>query len=63
MRKTVILPAFLALLVPGIAFAAEPAQPPKKCCCEEMKDKDCCADKGKSEHDEHSDHKMDAPKS
>jgi hypothetical protein len=63
MRKTLILPALCALLAPGIAFAADPVQPAEKCCCEKMKDKDCCADKREADHDEHRDHKMDAPKS
>ena len=61
--KKLILAACLA--VPGVAFAAEPPAKPKECCCEKMKEagKECCPEKGDMKHDEHGDHKMDAPKS
>ena len=62
-----ILAAAVCIAVPGIAFAAETAPKPEKCCCDEMKEKgkDCCAEMKKGEHADHStmqgEHSMDAP--
>jgi hypothetical protein len=62
--KKLILTAAACLALPGIAFAAEPPAKPEKCCCDKMKEagKDCCAEKDKMQHEDHGDHKMDAPK-
>ena len=67
--KNLILAAACCIAIPGIAFAAETAPKPEKCCCEKMKEqgKDCCAEMKKDDHQDHStmqhDHQMDAPKS
>ena len=66
--KNLLLAAACGIAVPGIAFAAETAPKPQTCCCDKMKekDKDCCAEMKKGEHDGHSSmhdgHKMDALK-
>jgi len=63
--KKLIVTAAAFLAVPGVAFATEPPAKPKECCCEKMKEagKKCCAEKDKAEHEQHGDHKMEAPKS
>jgi hypothetical protein len=65
--KKLIIAAAACFAVSGSAFAAEPAHPPRKCCCEAMKEagKDCCAEMKKGEHDGHAEHgdpKTDTPK-
>ena len=62
--KKILITIAACLAIPGVAFAAEPAAKPEKCCCEKMKEagKDCCAKKDTA-HEGHGEHKMDMPKS
>lgn len=54
--KSFFLTLALAIVLPTVAHAADTPAAPKKpcCCCKEMKDKDCCADRDdKADHAGH----------
>lgn len=58
--KKYLLGLAVALALPGVAYAAEPAPTPavkKCCCCEKPADGKGCCDEKKQAAD-HSDHKM-----